>query len=228
MQNFMLQNLQLALQLGVPQINMMRLRMVYMKIWLVRHGETRTGEDGLYKPHHGLTARGLEQADQVAMALAGYSIDICYSSVLPRAVETMQRFIAIDGLDGVRIENLNEIDAGNISVASPEIKRQIINHESNLDFSPFGGEDPERFFRRVADGWNELLTDANTRGVERVAAFLHGGTIGAIIDYMEHNTFDYHSRPRMPNCAYTVIDLSEDEDYRWRGWETNHISDHTS
>ena len=29
-----------------------------MELWLVRHGETIVGQDGLYKPHHGLTELG--------------------------------------------------------------------------------------------------------------------------------------------------------------------------
>ena len=37
-----------------------------MQLWLVRHGETIVGEDGLYLPHHGLTELGREQARAVA------------------------------------------------------------------------------------------------------------------------------------------------------------------
>ncbi len=196
-----------------------------MKIWLVRHGETMVGRDGLYKPHHGLTDIGIKQAYEVAKVLAEHEIDACYSSELPRAVETMDRYSLVSGLFGDRIGELNEIDVGGIDEASPEVKRQIIEHKSDLDFSQFGGENPESFYRRVTRGWEMLLLDAERKNAGLVAAFLHGGTIGAIIDFVEGRDFDYRFRPRMPNCSYAVIELDASGTWSpWSGWETSHLS----
>ncbi len=196
-----------------------------MKIWLVRHGETRVGEDGLYKPHHGLTDRGVRQADEVAGVLVNHKIDACYSSELPRAVETMHRYTRLNGMQGTKIAALNEIDVGELDSALPEIKRQIIEHESDLDYSQFGGETPSTFHKRVAPGWETLLHDARNRNADAVAAFLHGGTIGVIVAILEGKPFDYRARPRMPNCSYVVVEMNEDgTSSPWTGWETSHLS----
>lgn len=202
-----------------------------MKIWLIRHGETKTGPDGLYRSHHGLTDLGIQQADEVAQVLAEHKIDICYSSGLVRAIETMQRYIKIvkHDVNTVHIDALNEIDIGRIEEAPPEIKKQIISHQSDLDFSQFGGENPKRFQRRVVRGWQELLEDAKAKKVSTAAAFLHGGTIGAIIDHIAGNQFKYRARPRMPNCAYTIIDTSftNSDTRQWNEWQTSHLSNLT-
>lgn len=201
-----------------------------MKIWLIRHGETKTGPDGLYRSHHGLTDLGIQQADEVAQVLAKHKIDICYSSGLLRAIETMQRYIKIikHNVNTVHIDALNEIDIGRIEEAPSEIKEQVISHQSDLDFSQFGGEDPKSFQIRVAGGWQELLEDAKAKDISTVAAFLHGGTIGAIIDHIAGNQFDYRARPRMPNCAYTIIDTSftdtDSDTTQWSGWQSSHLS----
>ena len=199
-----------------------------MKIWLIRHGETKTGPDGLYKSHHGLTDLGIQQADEVAQVLVEHKIDICYSSGLVRAIETMGRYIEIldHKVNTVHIDALNEIDIGRVEETSPEVKHQIINHLSDLDFSQFGGEDPERFQNRVVGGWQELLEDAKSKDISTAAAFLHGGTIGVIIDHIAGNQFDYRARPRMPNCAYVIIDTSftNSDTTQWNGWQTSHLS----
>ncbi|MXZ02664.1 MAG: histidine phosphatase family protein, partial [Chloroflexi bacterium] len=89
-----------------------------MELWLVRHGDTIVGEDGLYKPHHGLTELGFEQARSVARALKDVEFDECYSSDLPRAIQTAQTYADLTSRHFTRIADLNEIDVGRIEDAS--------------------------------------------------------------------------------------------------------------
>ncbi len=195
-----------------------------MEIWLVRHGDTITAKDGLYKPHHGLTSLGQDQARSVAEVLSATEFDICYSSNLPRAIETAETFADLTSLDITRIKDLNEIEVGRIEEAPQEFKKDVISHRVDLDFSRFGGENGEQFSRRIQGGFAQLLEDAKQRKAKRIVCFLHGGTIGAILDHMQGRKFDYRSRPRMPNCSYTIVSETTPGGWtEWDGWVANHL-----
>ncbi len=194
-----------------------------MELWLVRHGDTIVGDDGLYQPHHGLTEIGFQQARSVAGALVDVDFDACYTSNLPRAIQTAQAYADLTSHRFTRIEDLNEIDVGRIEDASVDFKHRVVTHQVELDFSQFGGENPNQFSNRVQQGFRQLLEDAKSKNCDRVVGFLHAGTIGAILDYMAGREFDYRSRPRMPNCAYTIV--SETSNGRWTEWDRWH-SDH--
>ena len=191
-----------------------------MELWLVRHGDTIVGEDGLYQPHHGLTELGFEQARSVAHALKNVEFDARYSSNLPRAVQTAQTYADLTSRRFTRIAALNEIDVGRIEDAPVAFKNDVVNHRVELDFSQFGGEDSNQFSKRVQHGFRQLLDDAESKNCQRVVGFLHAGTIGAILDYTAGREFDYRSRPRMPNCAYTIV--SQTANGRWTEWERWH------
>ena len=191
-----------------------------MELWLVRHGDTIVGEDGLYQPHHGLTELGFEQARSVAEVLADFDFDACYSSNLPRAIQTAQVFADLTSHTFSRIADLNEIEVGRIEDASVEFKQKVVNHGVDLDFSQFGGENPVEFSGRIHRGFRQLLEDAKSKDCDRVVGFLHGGTIGAILDYMAGRDFDYRSRPRMPNCSYAI--MAETPEGGWTEWERWH------
>lgn len=194
-----------------------------MELWLVRHGETIVGEDGLYQPHHGLTELGLRQAESVAKALEHVDFDACYTSALPRAIQTAEVFAELTSREFTQIGTLNEIEVGQIERASQVFKNKVINHRVNLDFSQFGGEGPQQFASRIKRGFDQLIRDAEIREANRIVGFLHGGTIGAILDHMQERDFDYRSRPRMPNCSFAVV--NRDVDGKWSEWQKWH-SDH--
>lgn len=199
-----------------------------LKLWLVRHGQTVVGEDGLYHPHHGLTDIGRVQATEVANAISGHPIEICYTSTLPRAIETAEHYTWSHGVGLIRLGDLNEVDTGDIYSAPVSIKQRIIGHDFDLDFSQFGGENPDEFVARVRRGFSAMLEDIGARRVTNAAAFLHGGTIAAILDILAGEDFCYTRRPRMPNCAYTVVEIDSDNGAtRWERWESDHLTELT-
>ena len=63
-----------------------------MKLFLVRHGETRENEAGILMGHHHgiLTDRGRQQAKETAGLLKGYKFAHIYSSDLARCVDTTE------------------------------------------------------------------------------------------------------------------------------------------
>lgn len=52
-----------------------------MRLWLIRHGETQANVDGLYSGHAPtpLTARGIEQAQNLHTLLHDVSFDLVYA-----------------------------------------------------------------------------------------------------------------------------------------------------
>ena len=195
-----------------------------MELWLVRHGDTIVEGDGLYKPHNGLTELGRQQAISVAKVLANTDFDVCYSSALPRAVQTAQIFADMTANRFKQIPELNEIEVGRIEEASAEFKNRVINHQVTLDFSEFGGETSHEFYTRIVGGFAKLIEDANARWANRVLGFLHGGTIGAILDHIAGREFNYRRRPRMPNCSYAVVSEKPDSGWtEWQGWHSDHL-----
>lgn len=196
-----------------------------MELWLVRHGDTIVGEDGLYKPHHGLTEIGFQQARSVAEALVDVDFDACYTSNLPRAIQTAQAYADLTSRRFTRIADLNEIDVGRIEEAPVDFKHRVVTHQIELDFSQFGGEGPDQFSYRVQQGFCQLLEDAKSKNCDRVVGFLHAGTIGAILDYTAGREFDYRSRPRMPNCAYTIVSQTSNGGWtEWKRWHSEHLN----
>ena len=63
-----------------------------MKLFLVRHGETKENEERILMGHHHgiLTEKGKEQAKATALSLKGYKLDQIYSSDLNRCVDTAE------------------------------------------------------------------------------------------------------------------------------------------
>ena len=195
-----------------------------MELWLVRHGDTIVEADGLYLPRNGLTDLGFEQARSVAKVLSKTSFDVCYSSALPRAVQTAEIFAELTASRFTKIDELNEIDVGRIEEASADFKQKVVNHQVTLDFSAFGGENPDEFSARIVRGFKTLLGDAESRDAVRVLGFLHGGTIGAILDHLSGRDFNYRRRPRMPNCSYTVVSQKPNHGWtEWQGWHSDHL-----
>ena len=202
--------------------------MASLKLWLVRHGETEVGSDGLYRPSHGLTARGRQQASEVAAVLGGVGIEVCYTSTLQRAIETAHTFTRGTEMDPIQIADLCEIETGDIYTASDDVKQQVIGHKIELDFSQFGGESADDFSARVAIGYQVMFNDIQSKGITRAVAFLHGGTIAAILDRLAGRPFSYRNRPRMPNCSYSLVELGANGTAsEWTGWESAHLTAQT-
>ena len=85
-----------------------------MRLWLIRHGETQANIDGLYSGHAPtpLTARGIEQAQNLHTLLHGVSFDLVLCSELERAQHTARRVLSDRQLPVQIIPELNEMFFG--------------------------------------------------------------------------------------------------------------------
>ena len=81
-----------------------------MRLWLIRHGETQANIDGLYSGHAPtpLTARGIEQAQNLHTLLHGVSFDLVLCSELERAQHTARLVLSNRQLPVQIISELNK------------------------------------------------------------------------------------------------------------------------
>ena len=128
-----------------------------MLIYLVRHGQTFFGDDGLYLRDAGLTVLGRRQAKRVASHLAGSGFDAAFTSNLKRAVETACEFERLTGLCARVVPDLAEIVTGGIYDSDASVKTALINSTWDKGFEQFGGESIPDFVERVDRGFTTVL-----------------------------------------------------------------------
>ena len=85
-----------------------------MRLWLIRHGETQANVDGLYSGHAPtpLTARGIEQAQNLHTLLHDVSFDLVLCSELERAQHTARLDLSDRQLPVQTVPELNEMFFG--------------------------------------------------------------------------------------------------------------------
>ena len=115
-----------------------------MRLWLIRHGETQANIDGLYSGHAPtpLTARGIEQAQNLHTLLHGVSFDLVLCSELERAQHTARLVLSDRQLPVHIIPELNEMFFGDWEM----------RHHRDLMQDPRTVKD----FRHFRNVWNAL------------------------------------------------------------------------
>jgi probable phosphoglycerate mutase len=129
-----------------------------------------------------LTERGREQAGRLARWLQHETLDAVVSSPLRRARETADVVGAELGIDVELVDELMEYDARSDFYIPVEELRETRDHHWRAmiegRWEEFGGEDPERFQRRIVPCVDALI-ERYPGG--RVAAVCHGGVINVFL-----------------------------------------------
>ena len=152
-----------------------------MKLFLIRHGQTEANLNRIYSGQTDvmLTDAGREQAVAIRPVLANITFDRVYSSDLTRAIDTQR--LALPGVEGIRTPLLREIDVGRAAgcpfgqvPGSPE------GWSSARDADPYvrvGGES----WLQIEERLRTFLKPLEENPCDSVAAFVHGGLIGAMM-----------------------------------------------
>lgn len=121
-----------------------------MKIYLVRHGQSKANEKNLFLGHGDLdlSEKGLMQAKKTAQYLSGLKIDVIYSSDLLRAYHTAEQTAKLLNLPIIKEKGLREIDCG------------------EWDFKPF--DDLRVLYKESFDVWCNDVANARCDGGESV------------------------------------------------------------
>ena len=115
-----------------------------MRLWLIRHGETQANIDGLYSGHAPtpLTARGIEQAQNLHTLLHGVSFDLVLCSELERAQHTARRVLSDRQLPVQIIPELNETSCKKMpkTIARGAMTGSMLSPRTVKDFRHFHNE----------------------------------------------------------------------------------------
>jgi broad specificity phosphatase PhoE len=201
----------------------------FMKIYVLRHGESEYNLEGKIQGHIDipLAESGKIQARQTALCLidtiGAESIQAIYSSDLTRAKQTAQ--FLIDYLEdrGYKVpvfytEELREI---NLGVWEGKTREQLKNEkeedgkslfekwlENPREVVPDGAESMPHFFQRVKDVFLEIASERRDKKGD-VVIFTHSGAISMILNYISGRNPDNFIRYSVGNASGIVLDYKD-------------------
>lgn len=195
-----------------------------MRLILIRHGETQSNVERLLDTAHPgapLNERGLQQAHDLAEAIAHEEIDAVFVSTLTRAQQTAQPLVAKRGLEATVIDGVHEIQAG-VEEMSPDWTTYVGMLESwsptNLDAKLEGGESAREFMTR----FDAAIAQIEADGHERVAVVSHGAALRVWALAKDPGFAGEHTAP-LRNTQWIVLNGSSAE-----GWSIERWGDHTA
>jgi broad specificity phosphatase PhoE len=192
--------------------------MTSTRILLVRHGQSEGNAQGRFGGHTAtpLSARGREQAEATARALANERVTAIYSSDLPRAVETAEPLARALSLEINRREAFRERSVGVMEGLTfqeaaekfPEDYAALLRRD--FDVALTGGESYRQMLDRSGRALDSAV-DQNRGGT--ITVFSHTGTICILALHLIGALDAPELRPvwiTTANCGVTRFELRED------------------
>jgi len=151
-----------------------------LDVYLLRHAHVEYDNRSI-TAHNPLTPLGHEMADRLAERVVQWGVQRLYASTMRRAQETADHI-------SQRMTDLPRVD-------SPAMRETCID-----DLADWPGEAPSQdlrqwqdehyahananMWRRVTAALDDIVCEAETEGLERVAIVSHGGPINAMVRYV--------------------------------------------
>lgn len=189
-----------------------------MRLLLVRHGQTPWNADGRFQGQSdtGLTDLGLEQARQVARALASLQISAIYSSPLPRALRTAQEISDALSLDIIPMDGLKEINLGELEgITGPVMRDKYRGVFDTWQVNPGrvsfpGGESLRQLQARA---WRAVQRIEKDHPNEMVVAVSHNFAINAIVSRFVGLPLSRFHRIRVDLGSITTLEANDEARY---------------
>jgi broad specificity phosphatase PhoE len=188
-----------------------------LELLLVRHGQTLANVEGHWTgwSQTPLTELGLAQIEAVAQRIAAEfpAVDALYASPQPRAFRTAQAIGAAASLEPVPLDDLREIDFGDLDGISlermedqyPELFERW-KVKTDVEFAWPGGERRADFHRRVGAALDRILA-SHSDGV--VVAVAHGGTLRTLLALLLPSSMSEWWTYKLDNCGLTQVALED-------------------
>lgn len=185
-----------------------------MKLYFVRHGESEANilrEFSNTGTRHPLTARGVDQALQLARVLQGVKVDFLYSSPVLRALQTAMILGRTWGVEVQVTEALREWDVGIYEGTRGEdgwvIHHQVIQDwmiHHRWDSKMQGGESHLDIRARFLPFIDNLVREFNNTNTTIVLVG-HGGLYQAMLPVVFDNiSFEQVYQTAFPNTAFAL------------------------
>ncbi|HEY1092056.1 MAG TPA: histidine phosphatase family protein [Burkholderiaceae bacterium] len=198
------------------------------RVILIRHGETDWNADTRIQGQLDipLNARGREQAQRLADALAGETIDQIYASDLQRARATAEAVGATRGQPVLLERALRERAFGSFEGLSwAEIEERFPQDSARwrareADFAPGGGERLADFYARSVSTVTRLAALHPGQSLVIVA---HGGVLDCVYRAAQRLDLDAKRSWALGNACINRL-LFTDEGFSLIGWnDDNHL-----
>ena len=170
-----------------------------MRVWLIRHGMTRLGEE---KRYQGALDEGLSDTGRAALRRADNSPALVHVSPLLRARETASVLFPAAGQ--IVVPDLREMDFGVFEGRGWWEMEQDASYRAWVDGGCVGrcpgGEDRAEYTARVCAAVGKLLqTEA-----EKFIIVAHGGTQMAVLDRWGDPAREYWQWQRPCGCGWLL------------------------
>lgn len=199
-----------------------------MRLILIRHGETQSNVERLLDTAHPgapLTERGLQQAHDLAEAVAHEDIDALFVSTLTRAQQTAAPLASSRGLEATVIEGIHEIPAG-VEEMSPDWTVYVGMLESwspeNMDAKLQDGESAREFMARF-DG---AIAAIEAEGHRTVAVVSHGAALRVWALAQDPSVASHIAGP-LHNTECIVLNGTSASGWKVERWGQQDFSDQT-
>ncbi len=160
-------------------------------LMLVRHGESQWNLENRFTGWVDipLSERGIEEARQAGEKLRGYHFDMAFTSVLQRAIRTLEIILEVTGqtdLPVVRNQALNERHYGDLQglnkaeTAAKFGDQQVKLWRRSYSVRPPGGESLEDTAARVLPYWEKHILPELEAG-RNVLVVAHGNSLRALV-----------------------------------------------
>ena len=162
---------------------------------LLRHGESQWNLENRFTGWVDvpLSPRGENEANQAGLKLKPYSIDLAYTSVLRRAIDTLDLALEAAKKKGITIQQdpaLNERHYGELQGLNKEEtaakfgKEQVLLWRRSYDVAPPGGESLKDTAARTLPYYREVILKDLGQG-KNVLIVAHGNSLRSIIMEIE-------------------------------------------
>ena len=172
-----------------------------MKIYLIRHGITRLGEE---KRYQGKTDAPLSALGKASLRRADFDPERVYVTSLCRTAETAS--ILFPGARLIAVPDLREMDFGAFE------GRGYWEMEDDADYRAWvdgmcegrcpGGEDRAGFFSRVCAAFEDVLRRED--GADALVIVAHGGTQMAVLDRWGRPERRFNKWQRPCGCGWLL------------------------
>jgi 2,3-bisphosphoglycerate-dependent phosphoglycerate mutase len=162
---------------------------------IVRHGQSEWNLKNLFTGWVDveLTPLGEHEAEHAGIVLRPYHFDIAYTSVLKRAIHTLEIILREMNIDipVYKSEALNERHYGDLQglnkaeVGSKYGAEQLIKWRRSYSEVPPNGESLENTYQRVIPYYKNEI-EPKLRAGKDVLIVAHGNSLRALMMYLEH------------------------------------------
>jgi HAD superfamily hydrolase (TIGR01509 family) len=183
-----------------------------MRLYIVRHGETIWNIDSKFQgwTDNPLTAKGEEQASEIAELLRPVRFDAVYSSTLQRAIRTAEIIVQGRALEISQVHNFREMGLGVLEgMREPEIREQFPHVLEQWRREPADYVVPEgESLRQVQERcWPELEKILDRHNGQTVLLVAHHTVNKCLIGKVLHLPLAHFRNLRQPPCAVSVLEF---------------------